>query len=76
MAQSAVFAMSADLLLVSSLANATCANINIMTTLIFTIVSLLHAFSLVVVVHSFLDVLVTVVVNCYFKQCKLTILQQ
>ena len=39
---------SADLLLACSLANTTCATINIMTTLIFIIVSLLHAFFLVV----------------------------
>ena len=53
--------LSADLLLVCTLANATCANANMMTALIFIIVSRLHAFFLVVVVRSFLHVLVAVV---------------
>ena len=54
MARSTAFAMSTDLLLACSLANATCAIANVMTALIFIIVSRLHAFSLVVVVCSFL----------------------
>ena len=55
MARSAAFAMTClheDLLLACSLANATCAIINIMTILIFIIVSWSHAFFLLVVVHS------------------------
>ena len=59
--------VSMDLLLVCYLANATCAIINIMTTLIFIIVSRLHAFFLVVVVRSFLHTLMVVAENYYFQ---------
>ena len=49
-ARSAVFAVSADLLLACSLANTACAIMNVMTTLIFIIiVSRSHAFFVVVV---------------------------
>ena len=60
--------MFIDLLLVC-LANATCAIINIMTTLIFIIliVSRLHAFFLVVPIRSSLHVLVAVAVISYFQ---------
>ena len=53
-------AVHVDLLLACYLANATCAIINIMATLIFVIliISQLHAFFLVVAVRSFLHVLV------------------
>ena len=54
-------AMFADLLLACYLANATCAIINVMTALIFIIVSRSHALSLVVAVCSFLHGLVAVV---------------
>ena len=67
-APSAVFTMSADLLPACSLANATCAIANIMTALIFIIVSRLHAFFLVVAVLSFLHALVAVVVIPHFQQ--------
>ena len=67
-ARSTAFTASIDLLLACSLANATCAIMNIMTTLIFIIISWLHAFSLVVVVRSFLHVLMVVAVNYYFWQ--------
>ena len=60
-------AMSADHLLACSLANAACAIMNVMTTLIFIIVSRLHAFSLLVVVFSFLHALMVLAVNCYFS---------
>ena len=60
--------MFIDLLLVCYLAHTTCAIINIMTALIFIIVSRLHAFFLVVPVHSSLHVLVAVAVICYFSQ--------
>ena len=53
-------------LLACSLANTTCAIINIMTALIFIIVSWLHAFFLVVVVPSSL-MLVVVAVNACFQ---------
>ena len=59
--------MFIDLLLVCYLANATCAIINIMTTLIFIIVSRLHAFFLVVPVRLSLHVLVVVAVIYYFQ---------
>ena len=58
--------MFVDLLL-ACLANATCAITNIMTTLIFIIVSRSHAFFLVVPVRSSLHVLVVVVVISYFQ---------
>ena len=64
-AWSTAYTISIDLLLVCSLANTTCAITNVMTAPIFIIVSLLHAFFLAVVLHSFLHVLVIVVV----KQC-------
>ena len=52
-ARSAVFAVSADLLLACSLANTACAIMNVMTTLIFVIfVSWSHAFFLVVVLRT------------------------
>ena len=59
----------ANLLLVCSLANATCAITNIVTALIFVIliVSRLHAFFLVVAVCSFLQVLMVVAVIPYFQ---------
>ena len=59
----------ANLLLVCSLANTTCAITNIVTALIFVIliVSRLHAFFLVVAVCSFLQVLTVVAVNSYFQ---------
>ena len=60
--------MFMDLLLACYLANTTCAITNIMTALIFIIVSRLHAFFLVVAVRSFLHVLVSVAVNYYFQQ--------
>ena len=62
-------AMFADLLLACYLANATCAIINIMTTLIFIIliVSRLHAFFLVVAVRSSLHMLVAVAAISYFQ---------
>ena len=66
-ARSAAFAASIDLLLACSLANAVCAIMNIVTALIFIIVSRLHAFFLVVAVHSFLHVLMAVVANCHFQ---------
>ena len=66
-AQPTVFAMSVDLLLACSLANATCTIINIMTTPIFIIVSWSHAFFLVVAVRSFLCALVAVAANCCFQ---------
>ena len=58
----------ADLLLVCYLANATCAIINIMTTLIFIIliVTPSHAFFLVFAVRSSLHVLMAVAVILYF----------
>ena len=58
-----------DLLLACYLANATCAIINIMTTLIFVIliVSRLHAFFLVAPVRSSLHVLMAVAVISYFQ---------
>ena len=59
--------MSADFLLVCSLANTACAIVNIMTTLIFIIVSWLHVFFLVVAARSLLHVLVVVAVNYYFQ---------
>ena len=59
--------MFIDLLLVC-LVNTTCAIINIMTTLIFIIVSRLHAFFLVVPIHSSLHLLVVVAVISYFQQ--------
>ena len=61
--------MFADLLLACYLANATCAIINIMTTLIFIIliVSRLHAFFLVVAVRSSLHMLVAVAAISYFQ---------
>ena len=61
--------MSTDLLLVCSLANTTCAVANIMANLIFTIVSLLHAFFLVVPIRSSLHAPVEVAVISYF-QCE------
>ena len=67
MAPSVSVAMSADLLLACYLANATCAITNIMTTLIFIIVSQLHAFFLVVPVRSSLHVIVVVAVISYFQ---------
>ena len=57
----------ADLLLACSMANATCAIKNIMTTLIFIIVSRLHAFFLVDVVRLSLHVLMVVAVIPYFQ---------
>ena len=69
-ARSTAVTMSIDLLLACSLANTTCTiTINIMTTLIFIIVSLLHAFSLLVVVAvlSFLHLLMVVAINYYFQ---------
>ena len=67
-ARSAVlFAASADLLLACSLANAACAIANAVAAPIFIIVSLLHAFFLVVAAPSFLHVLVAVVANCCFQ---------
>ena len=67
-ARSATIA-STDLLLACSLANTTCAIVNIMTTLIFVIliVSRLHAFFLVVVVRSSLHVPVVVAIIPYFQ---------
>ena len=63
-----MFAVSADLLLVCSVVDATCTIMNVMTALIFIIVSLSHAFFPVVVVHSsFLHALVVVAVNSYFQ---------
>ena len=62
-------AVFTDLLLACYLANATCAIANIMTTLIFIIVSRLHPFFLVVPVRSSLHVLVVVAVISYFQQC-------
>ena len=59
-----------DLLLACYLANANCAVMNIMTALIFIIVSWLHAFFLVVAVCSFPQVLMAVAVNCYFQHCE------
>ena len=61
--------MFLDLLLACYLANATCAIINIMTTLIFIIliVSRLHAFFLVVPVRSSLHMLVAVAAIPYFQ---------
>ena len=58
-----------DLLLACYLANATCAIINIMTTLIFVIliVSRLHAFFLVAPVRSFLHVLLAVATISHFQ---------
>ena len=56
-----------DLLLACSLANAACAVINIMTALIFVIISRSHAFLLVVAVRSFLRALMAVVANCHFQ---------
>ena len=66
MARSAAVATSRDLLLACYLANTTCAITNIMTTLIFIIVSRSHAFFLVVAVRSFL-VLMAVAANCCFQ---------
>ena len=62
-------AMFADLLLACHLANATCAVANVVTALIFIIliVSLPHAFFLVVPVRSSLHVLVAVAVISYFQ---------
>ena len=59
--------MFLDLLLACYLANAACAIMNIMTALIFIIVSRLHAFFLVVPVGSSLHVLVVVAVISYFQ---------
>ena len=57
-----------DLLLACTLANAACAVANIVTVLIFIIVSpSSHAFFLVVVVCSSLHVLVVVAANCCFQ---------
>ena len=50
------------------LANSTCTIINIMTALIFIIVSRLHALFLVVAVRSLLHALVVVAVKYYFQQ--------
>ena len=66
-ARSASVAVSADLLLACCLANAACAIMNIVTALIFIIVSRLHAFFLVVPVRSFLHALVVVAVISYFQ---------
>ena len=57
--------MFIDLLLACYLANTTCAITNIMTTLIFIIVSRLHAFFLVVVVRSSLQVLVDTLMHVH-----------
>ena len=66
--------MFIDLLLACYLANATCAVMNIMTTLIFIIliVSPLHAFFVVVPARSSLHVLVVVAVISYFQHGGLT----
>ena len=66
LSQSAAVAVSADLLLACCLANAACAVMNIMTTLIFIIV--LHAFFPVVVVGLSLHEPVVVAVNPCFQQ--------
>ena len=66
-ARSAPFAVSADLLLACHLANAACAVANIMTALVFIIVSRLHAFFPVVVVRSSLHMLVAVAANPHFQ---------
>ena len=55
-------------LLLVYLVNTTCAIINIMANLIFTIVSRLHAFFLVVPIRSSLHALVVVAVISYFQQ--------
>ena len=60
-------AMFIDLLLACYLANAACAIINVMTALIFIIVSRPHAFFLVVPVRSFLHALVAVAAILYFQ---------
>ena len=61
-----IFCLSVDLLQACSLANTSCAIANIMTALIFIIVSRLHAFFLVVAVRSSLHVLVAVLtISCF-----------
>ena len=62
-----MFPASVDLLLACSLANTACAVMKIVTALILIIVSRLRAFSLVVVVRTFLQVLMEIAVNCYFQ---------
>ena len=58
--------MFIDLLLACHLVNTTCAVANIMANLIFTIVSLLHAFFLVVPIRSSLHAPVEVaVISCF-----------
>ena len=66
-ARSASVTASTDLLLACYLANATCAIANIMTALIFIIVSRPHARFPVVVAHSSLHMLVAVAANSYFQ---------